>query len=443
MKKPPKMPRWTYQARGKRILDFAIAAILLVALAPIMGGVAGLVCIFLGRPIIFRQHRIGLHSLGFAIRKFRTMKDSRDAEGRLLSDAQRLTPLGRFLRSTSLDELPELWNVLRGEMSLVGPRPLLPEYLPRYSPHQARRHEVRPGLTGLAQVSGRNQLDWESRFQLDVRYVENVSLCLDVSILARTVLAVVSRSGVSAEGHATMPPFLGSRQPLAPDLDCGIAVLGAGGHAKVVIATLQAAGQCVLAAYDDDPRQWGKSMLGVPIRGSFELAKSDGVRNAIIAVGDNRVRRQIAARFDCNWAIAIHPSAVVHSSVQLEPGSLVCAGVVIQPDAKLGGHAIVNTGATVDHDCILEAYVSIGPGAHLAGNVSVGHGTAIGIGACVIPGVAIGETTIVGAGTVVIADLPSCVVAVGSPARIVRQASRPRLPGVACVATKQQGCYTG
>ncbi|MCE9556550.1 MAG: NeuD/PglB/VioB family sugar acetyltransferase [Planctomycetes bacterium] len=414
------MLRSCYLGFGKSLFDRSLALLMMILAMPLLVLLAVVIRWRLGTPVLFRQKRIGLHGREFTILKFRTMKDARDAEGNLLSDAERLTALGRFLRSTSLDELPELWNVLRGEMSLVGPRPLLPEYLPRYSAEQARRHDVRPGLTGLAQVSGRNQLDWESRFQLDVHYVEHVSPWLDLSILARTVLAVVSRSGVSAEGHATMPPFLGSRQAQLPDFHSGVVVLGAGGHAKVVIATLQAAGQTVLAAYDDDPRQWGKSLLGVPIRGSLALAKSEGARNAIIGIGDNEIRRRISVRFDCNWVAAIHPSAVVHSTVELGPGSLVCAGVVIQPDAQIGEHAIVNTSATVDHDCVLEPYTSIGPGAHLAGNVSVGHGTAIGIGACVIPGVAIGEETIVGAGTVVIADLPANVVAVGSPARIVR-----------------------
>lgn len=415
------MPRSRYLSFGKPLIDRSFALLLLILVVPMLPLLAVVIRWRLGTPVLFSQRRIGLHSREFTIFKFRTMKDSCDTEGHLLSDAERLTSLGRFLRSTSLDELPELFNVLRGEMSLVGPRPLLPEYLPRYSAEQARRHDVRPGLTGLAQVSGRNQLDWETRFQLDVRYVEHVNLWLDLSILARTVLAVVSRSGVSADGHATMPPFLGSRQqPSVPDFERGVVVLGAGGHAKVVIATLQAAGQTVLAAYDDDARQWGKTLLSVPIRGSLSLAKSEGVRNAIIGIGDNEVRRRISARFDCTWISAVHPCAVVHPTAQLGPGSLVCAGAIIQPDAHIGDHAIVNTGATVDHDCILESYSSIGPGAHLAGNVSVGHGTAIGINACVIPGVAIGEETIVGAGTVVIADLPANVVAVGSPARIVR-----------------------
>lgn len=164
----------------------------------------------LGFPFFFTQVRPGLHGKSFRMVKFRTMTDEHDASGALLSDAQRLTPFGRFLRASSLDELPELWNVLRGEMSLVGPRPLLMEYLPLYSAEQARRHEVRPGITGWAQVNGRNAISWEDKFQLDVWYVDNRSLWLDIKILWLTVRKVLVRDGISAAGEATMPRFTGS-----------------------------------------------------------------------------------------------------------------------------------------------------------------------------------------------------------------------------------------
>jgi lipopolysaccharide/colanic/teichoic acid biosynthesis glycosyltransferase len=165
----------------------------------------------LGSPVLFRQVRPGLHGRPFMMVKFRTMTDERGADGELLPDAQRLTAFGRFLRASSLDELPELWNVLRGEMSLVGPRPLLMEYLPLYSPEQARRHEVRPGITGWAQVNGRNALSWEERFKLDIWYVDHRSLWLDLRILWLTVRKVIVREGISAQGEATMPRFTGKK----------------------------------------------------------------------------------------------------------------------------------------------------------------------------------------------------------------------------------------
>ena len=192
---------------AKRGVDVAVSALGLVASAPLQLTTAVAVLAVHGRPILFRQPRPGRDGVVFELVKFRTM---RHPDATHVTDAERLTGLGRFLRSASLDELPTLWNVLRGDMSLVGPRPLLVEYLPRYTAVQARRHEVRPGITGLAQVSGRNTLSWEERFALDVEYVDNRSLRLDVLILRRTVGSVLRRHGISADGQATMSVFMGS-----------------------------------------------------------------------------------------------------------------------------------------------------------------------------------------------------------------------------------------
>ncbi len=188
----------------KRSIDLVGGVAALVALSPVLLVVAVLVRLRLGSPVMFRQQRLGLAAQHFELVKLRTMTDERDAHGALLSDADRLTPLGRRLRSTSLDELPELWLVLKGDMSLVGPRPLPVKYLDRYTPEQARRHEVKPGITGWAQINGRNSTDWDERLAMDVWYVDNQSLWLDLKILARTVGVVLRREGISAEGEATM-----------------------------------------------------------------------------------------------------------------------------------------------------------------------------------------------------------------------------------------------
>ena len=195
--------------RVKRAVDVVLAVIGLVLLAPVLAVLAWRVRRELGSPVLFRQRRPGLHGEVFELRKFRTMTDERDERGQLLPDAQRLTPFGRWLRSTSLDELPELVNVLTGEMSLVGPRPLLVEYLERYSPTQARRHEVRPGITGWSQINGRNDLPWADKLAMDVWYVDNRSLWLDVRILVRTLWVAITRRGVALSGHATTVPFQG------------------------------------------------------------------------------------------------------------------------------------------------------------------------------------------------------------------------------------------
>jgi lipopolysaccharide/colanic/teichoic acid biosynthesis glycosyltransferase len=193
----------------KRVFDFVAALLALLLLALPLLALAWLIRRKLGSPVLFCQVRPGLQGRPFTMVKFRTMTDERGPDGALLPDAQRLTPFGRFLRASSLDELPELWNVLKGEMSLVGPRPLLMEYLPLYTPEQARRHEVRPGITGWAQVNGRNAISWADKFALDVWYVEHRSLWLDVQILWRTVRKVLVRDGISAPGDATMPKFEG------------------------------------------------------------------------------------------------------------------------------------------------------------------------------------------------------------------------------------------
>ncbi len=193
----------------KRFIDIFGASMGLLLLSPVLVVVALMIHRQMGSPVLFRQTRPGRHGKPFKMIKFRTMRDANDPNGDPLPDSERLTRLGRFLRSSSLDELPELWNVLRGEMSLVGPRPLLMEYLPLYSPQQARRHELRPGVTGWAQINGRNAISWDQKFALDVWYVDNRSLWLDLNIIWLTIRKVVKRDGISAAGEATMPKFTG------------------------------------------------------------------------------------------------------------------------------------------------------------------------------------------------------------------------------------------
>lgn len=196
----------------KRLMDLVGATTGLMAGAPAMLGAAAAIRLTMGAPVLFRQQRPGLHGKPFGLYKFRTMTDARGPDGELLPDAERLTRVGQFIRSTSLDELPQLLNVLKGEMSLVGPRPLLMRYLARYSERQAKRHEMKPGITGLPGVRGRNALSWAKKFELDVQYVENWSLGLDLEILLQTVAQVLRRDGISSSGHATMPEFLGGEE---------------------------------------------------------------------------------------------------------------------------------------------------------------------------------------------------------------------------------------
>ena len=195
----------------KRLLDIIIASIALILLSPLYFYVAHKVKKNLGSPVLFRQVRPGLHGKPFEMIKFRSMKDALDTAGNPLPDSERLTPFGKMLRATSLDEMPELWNVIKGDMSIVGPRPLLMEYLPLYNSEQAKRHEVRPGITGYAQVNGRNAISWEKKFELDTWYVNNQSLWLDFKIMLKTVKKVLAKDDISAEGDVTMHKFTGSK----------------------------------------------------------------------------------------------------------------------------------------------------------------------------------------------------------------------------------------
>ena len=407
-----------YRRLGKRLLDLVAATVLLIVLSPLLALIALMVRIRLGSPVIFRQPRPGKNGGHFTIYKFRTMTDVCDVKGRLLPDAQRLTPFGQWLRSTSLDELPELWNVFRGEMSFVGPRPLKTNYLPLYSPEQARRNEVIPGITGWAQVNGRNALGWEERFKLDVWYVEHYNVWLDLKILWMTVAAVMGRTGITAEGHCTMPEFAGQAEQA--NSTKSIVVIGAGGHGKVVVSTLQAAGVRVDAIYDDDARLWGTRILNVPVRGPVAELKAARDVAGVIGIGNNSIRQRLSEMLPLDWLTAIHPRAFVHSSVVLGRGTVVFAGAVIQPDAIIGEHSIVNTLASVDHDCCVGNFVAIGPGTHLSGTVTLGDRSFLGTGCSVLPNVRIEDDVTVGAGTVVIRNLLRGCTSVGAAPRIVR-----------------------
>lgn len=400
-----------YHNYGKRLFDLLIAVPAFIVAAPILLIVAILVRINLGSPILFRQERPGRGGRLFRICKFRTMTDARDSNGNLLTDEQRLTSFGKFLRASSLDELPELWNVLIGQMSLVGPRPLKVRYLPMYSDEQARRHDVTPGVTGWAQVNGRNAVAWEQRFQMDVWYVDNMSFFLDVSILFRTFGAIFSRKGISAEGHATMPDFEGTKK---------VVVIGAGGHGKVVVSTLQAAGVVVDGIYDDNQQLWGTKILGVPIRGSTDALKAAPQEFAgVVGIGTAEIRQRLVESLPIEWLTVIHPRAIVHPSVKLGVGTVVFAGAVLQPNAKVGDHVIVNTSASIDHDCEIGNYVGIGPGTHLAGAVRIDDRSLLGTGCTVLPKVTIEADVTAGAGTVVVNDLPrGCTVMARQPIRI-------------------------
>ena len=355
----------------KRSLDFICALCGIVVLSPILLITALLVKMKLGSPVIFKQERPGLNEKIFTLYKFRTMTDEKDENGNLMPDEVRLTKFGKWLRSTSLDELPELFNILKGDMSIVGPRPLLPEYLPRYNRYQARRHEVRPGFTGLAQVRGRNAISWEEKFDWDVKYVDHISFLLDMKIIFRTVKIVFCREGISSETSATMEKFEG--------------------------------------------------MVGFPVLG--KICEAEQYKNTcefVIAIGSNAIREKIAEQYNMKWATLVHPTATIGIDVDIEDGTVVMANAVINSSTRIGKHCIINTGAIVEHDNILEDYVHIAPNASLAGAVNIGEKTWVGIGASVKNNVSICDNCLIGAGGVVIKSIETCGTYAGVPVRKVK-----------------------
>ncbi|MBD3724389.1 MAG: sugar transferase [Flavobacteriaceae bacterium] len=371
----------------KRILDFLLATIGFLVLLPFFI----LITLFLaiannGNPF-FIQRRPGFKGKIFSIIKFKTMNDKKDNEGNLLSDAERLTPIGKFVRKTSLDEIPQLLNVIIGDMSLIGPRPLLTQYMHLYSPYQNRRHEVKPGITGWAQVNGRNAIDWETKFDLDVYYVENISFLLDVKIIFKTIKKIIIREGINAADSATIEPFSGNTN---------VVIYGGGGHSKVVLDIFFNEGKYnVKEIFDDNPKVdeiYGVKVSKTP-KNSYFLNK-----NCIVAIGDNATRKKIVQQLQTNYVMTIHPTAVISK----------------------GHHCIINTGAIVEHDCLLGDYVHISPNATLGGGIKVGEGTQIGIGASVLPNLTIGKNVIVGAGAVVVENIPDNAVVVGVPGKIIK-----------------------
>jgi sugar O-acyltransferase (sialic acid O-acetyltransferase NeuD family) len=407
----------------KRLLDIFVAAIALLLLSPLLLLVSLLIAVKMKRPVIFSQLRPGLHSKAFTMFKFRTMSDETSAKGVLLADEDRLLTLGKWLRATSIDELPGLFNVLLGQMSLIGPRPLLVEYLPLYSPDQRRRHEMRPGITGWAQVNGRNAISWEQKFEYDLWYVDNQSFWLDMKIVWMTLGKVLSRADISHSGEATMARFTGSKIKKPKK---NLLIIGAGGHGKVVADCAEVMEQYDNIAFLDNHFpdnqqvcQW--QIVGTPQEFESHLAANT---DFFVAIGDNQIRHNISEQIKtANGALArlIHPSAVVSQYAKIGEGSLICANAVINIASHIGIGCIVNTGAIVDHDCVLGDYVHIAPGARLAGHISLGDFCLVGVGAVIIPGLVLGQDSILGAGSTLIVNLPKASVAVGCPAVVINK----------------------
>jgi len=404
------------EPRIKRVFDLVLAPFLLIISLPLFFIIALIIIIDSGRPVFFRQVRVGRYGKPFIIYKFRTMKEG----GSIItgSDDPRITTCGRWLRQLSLDELPQLINILKGEMSLIGPRPTLQYQVEKYNSRQRRRLEARPGITGWAQVNGRNCLDWPAKIELDIWYLENYSLLLDIKILLKTIKIVLFGAPIYRDYH---------KDPIASTSN--VMIVGAGGHGKVVADILAQMNTAqVLGFLDDNPQKQGQEIMGHKITGTvskFPAAANDNVK-FLVAVGDNKTRKDIVHKLSTdrdNFINAIHPSAIISKHAVIGRGVVVMPGAVINAGAYIGNHVIVNTASSIDHDCYIHDFAHISPGARLGGNVEVGEGAQVGIGATVLPGKVIGAWSVVGAGSVVTRDIPSRTVVVGIPARTQRTES--------------------
>ena len=398
-----------YEKIGKPLLDRLFSFLFLILFSPVYLVIALLVRIKLGKPVLFCQVRPGKNEKLFKMYKFRTMTDRRDENGQLLPDKERMTGFGAWLRASSLDELPEMFNILKGDMSLVGPRPLLAEYLERYNEEQKHRHDVKPGLTGLAQVHGRNAITWEEKFRYDCQYAAKITFLGDMKILWKTVSNVLKKEGIQAEGSVTAEKFMGTRKKLI--------IIGTGGHGRVIQDLALKCGYEIIGFLDDFATE--DTVLNIPLLGGTDKAKEYAANCCfVIGIGNNQTRKRIALENpDLKFATLVHPSAVLGDYAAVEPGTVVMAQSVIQPHARVGAHCIINTGAIVEHDNRIGDYVHISPRAALGGTVTIGELTHIGIGAVVRNNIEIAPEVTVGAGAVVVKDIQEAGTYMGVPAR--------------------------
>ena len=413
--------------RTTRLLDLVIALLAITVSLPVQAATAAAVALRLGRPVLVRQIRPGRYGAPFVLMKFRTALPVQARSGPV--DDARMTGLGRLLRRTGLDELPTLWNVVRGEMSLVGPRAVLPPYLDRYTPRQARRHEVLPGLTGLAQVSGRNELTWEQEFALDVEYVDSRCLSLDLRILVRTVRSVLGRGGIGGPGTATRPEFMGAPQPQLPIRRGRLVIVGCGGFGREVFGTIRAINARggawdVEGFVDDDPSAADRqavAALGQPVVGTVdELAARTRPVHAVVAIRSPAVREAVVgrlARAPVTYPVLVHPDATVGPLVSSGEGVVIAAGARLSTAITVGAHVHVDQNAVVGHDAVLHDFCRLDPQSCVSGSVVVGRAALIGTAATVLPGLRIGDRAVVGAAVLVTRPAPAGSIVTGVPAR--------------------------
>lgn len=400
----------------KRFFDIVASFFGLLLLSPVIAIVAWQIRRKLGSPVLFRQVRPGKDGKPFEMIKFRTMRDALDGDGNPLPDSKRMTSFGSFLRSSSLDELPGLWNVLKGQMSLVGPRPLLMEYLPLYSPEQYRRHAVRPGVTGWAQINGRNAISWEDKFKLDVWYVDNQSFWLDIKIIFLTIKKVFVRDGISAEGEATMTAFSGSGS---------LYILGAGGFAREIYSYLAESNficnsSRFVGFLDDNSRALDGFDLSHKIVGNLKNINLKTTDSLIIAIANPVIKEQVFEFYDQNNGSIIsyiHPTAIIGHDVSVGIGSVFAPYSMATTNVILGRGCTINAFSSIGHDAVLGDFCTLSGHCDVTGSVKLGDKVFMGSHASIIPSVEVGTGAVIGAGSLVIRKVKENTTVFGNPAK--------------------------
>lgn len=400
----------------KRFFDITAASAALVVLSPVYAITAYKVSKNLGSPVLFRQTRSGLNGKPFEMVKFRSMRDAIDSDGNALPDSERLTPFGHTLRNTSLDELPGLWNVVKGDMSLVGPRPLLMQYLSLYSDEQKRRHLLRPGITGHAQVNGRNAISWDKKFELDTWYVDNQSLWLDLKILVKTVRKVLIKDDISAEGEATMSAFSGNGN---------LYILGAGGFAREVYSYLADTNfiynnSRLVGFLDDNSSALDGFDLSHKVMGSIKNIDFKETDRIIVAVADPTFKEQVFDFYDKNNGTIIsyiHPSAIIGRNVNIGKGTVFAPYSMATTNVTLGRGCTINAFSSIGHDAMLGDFCTLSGHCDVTGYVKLGNKVFMGSHASIIPSVQVGAGAIIGAGSLVIRKVKENTTVFGNPAK--------------------------
>ncbi|AYF43821.1 polysaccharide biosynthesis protein [Halobacteriovorax sp. BALOs_7] len=385
----------------KRAFDIAFSIFAIAITSPILVLVSFLSLLIQGRPIFFIQERVGYKNKIFKMVKFRTM--SLDTS---LDESQRIGFYGKMLRKFSIDELPEFFNILFGDLSVVGPRPLLKEYIPFYTKEQARRHDVKPGLTGLAQVSGRNSLSWNEKFKFDISYIEKQSFFFDIKIILMTIKQMIKPVGINSSKTKSMERF-----------DHPFYLFGGGGHSLSVQFAAEESGQDIYAIYDKnlDNIQALHSYKDAILTDSLPVNIA-GVRG-VLAIGSNSIRKKLSQDLSAKWETIIHPSATIHESAVIGHGTVVLSGAYIGPNAVVGNHVIINTGSIVEHDCVVEDFSHICPNTTLCGGVHIGELTMVGAGSVVKPLVKICSEVVIGLNSSVIKNIDKPGTYIGQPVR--------------------------